>query len=396
MRLLSLMTMIDSIGRIYLDYAASTPVRDEVREAMLPYLGAKFGNPSSIHSFGRELRRTIDECRDRIKFALNCSYREIIFLSGATEGDNWAIKNLADANKSKGHHFIISAFEHHAVMESAEYLEKKGYECTRVKPGSDGVVRIEDFESAIRKDTTFISLMAVNNELGTVQPVRDVAILAKERGLMMHTDCAQAISTQPVNLEEIPVDILTVTAHKIYGPIGCGFNFIRKGTGIDPLIHGGSHEFHLRAGTENVAGIVGLARAVELAVKEREERVLAYKELGKYMFDLFNKNALNVTLVGSLEKRAPHIYNIRVHGVPSENLLIGFDEAGIAVSTGSACASGSAEPSHVMKALGFDFQKAMECIRVSFGIHTKKEHVDKFVRVLKEIISINGEHHESD
>ena len=381
--------MVDIHDRIFLDYASSTPIRDDVREAMLPFIGQKFGNPSSIHSFGRELRQTINECRDVIKTALNCSYREIIFLSGATEGDNWAIKNLARSYETKGRHFIISAFEHHAVMESAEYLEKKGYECTRIKPAPDGVIRVDDITAAIRPDTSFISIMAVNNEIGTVQPVRDVAMLAKERGIMMHTDCAQAISTQPIDLEKLPVDILTATAHKIYGPIGSGFNFIRKGTVIEPLIHGGSHEFGLRAGTENVAGIVGLATAVRLAVEERDAKVRYYTELGRYVLDLLKKEMPNVSLVGSPEKRAPHIYNLRVPGASSENLIIGFDEAGIAISMGSACASGSSEPSHVMKALGFDFRKAMECIRISFGLYTKHEHIDKFVKTLKEIIASN-------
>lgn len=372
-------------GAIFLDYAASTPIREEVRDAMLPYLSAKFGNPSSIHFFGRELRKTIDESRDRIKNALNCSYREIVFLSGATEGDNWALKNLARANKDKGRHFIISAFEHHAVIESAEFLEREGYECTRVKPAADGVVRVDDIAASIRPDTTFISLMAVNNEIGTVQPVKEVARLAKEKGLMMHTDCAQAISTQPIDLQEWQVDILTATAHKIYGPIGTGFNFVRKGTSIEPYIHGGSHEFGMRAGTENVAGIVGLSKAVELVVAEREEKVNRYKTLGIYLMDLLKQKMPEVILVGNMEKKAPHIYNLRVPGALAENLLIGFDQAGIAISTGSACASGSSEPSHVMKAIDYDFAKARECIRISFGIYTEKAHLDRFAEVLKDI-----------
>lgn len=385
--------MRTSDGRIYLDYAASTPVREEVRDAMSPWLNENFGNPSSIHSFGRNLRVNIDKCRDQIKKVLNCSYREIIFLSGATEGDNWAIKNLAKTYKKKGKHFIISAFEHHAVIESAEYLVENGYECSIVKPTSDGIVRLEDIESAIRPDTTFISLMMVNNELGTVQPVAEVAKMAKDKGLMIHTDCAQALSTQKIDLDEIPVDILTATAHKIYGPIGSGFNFVRRDTEIESLIHGGSHEFGKRAGTENVAGIAGLAKAVELVGLERESVVEKYSEFGRYMLDKLANETDGVRLIGNQDKKAPHIYCLHVPGIQAENLLIGFDMANIALATGSACASGSAEPSHVMKAIGFGLPEAFETIRVSFGLFTSRDDIDKFIEVLKEIIKSGGENY---
>ncbi len=383
--------MQTSDGRTYLDYAASTPVREEVLDAMLPWLSENFGNPSSIHSFGRNLRVKIDQCRDQIKKVLNCSYREIIFLSGATEGDNWAIKNLAETYKNKGIHFIISAIEHHAVIESAEFLVEKGFECSIVNPAPDGVVRVEDIEAAIRPDTTFISLMLVNNELGTVQPVAEVAKLAKEKGIMMHTDCAQALSSQKIDLDEIPVDILTATGHKIYGPVGTGFNFIRRDTEIESLIHGGSHEFGFRAGTENVAGIAALAKAVELVGLERDSMVEKYSELGQYMLDRLANETREVHLVGNIDKKVPHIYCLHVPGIQSENLLIGFDMANIALATGSACASGSAEPSHVMKAIGYGMPEAFETIRVSFGIYTSRDDIDKFVEVLKEIIKSGGE-----
>lgn len=383
--------MRTSDDRIYLDYAASTPLREEVRAVMVPWMTENFGNPSSIHSFGKNLRNQIDKCRDQIKSVLNCSYREIIFLSGATEGDNWAIKNLARGNSHKGKHFIISAIEHHAIIESSEFLEREGYECTRVKPGKDGVVRVEDIESAIRPDTTFISLMWVNNELGTIQPVSEVASLAKSRNLMMHTDCAQALSTQKIDLAAVPVDILTSTAHKIYGPVGTGFNFVRRDTVLEPFMHGGSHEFGRRAGTENVAGISGLATAVQIVGNERESTVSRYTELGKYMMELLGREAPDVYLVGNPEKKAPHIYCLRVPGIKAESLLIGFDEARIAVATGSACASGSAEPSHVMKAIGYGSPEAFETIRVSFGFATEKSHIDRFVQILKQIIESGGE-----
>ncbi len=383
--------MQESDTRTYLDYAASTPLRDEVRDAMLPYLSEHFGNPSSIHSFGRDLRVRIDQCRDQIKKVLNCSYREIVFLSGATEGDNWAIKNLARTYRKKGRHFIISAIEHHAVIESAEFMVKEGFECSIVNPASDGVVRIEDIEAAIRHDTTFISLMFVNNELGTVQPVTQVAKLAKDKGLMMHTDCAQALSTRKIDLDKIPVDILTATGHKIYGPVGSGFNFIRRDTEIESLIHGGTHEFGFRAGTENVAGIVGLAKAVDLVGLEREDMVEKYNRLGRYMLGKLADETPDVQLVGNQDKKAPHIYCLRVPGIPSENLLIGFDMANIALATGSACASGSAEPSHVMKAIGYGLPEAFETIRVSFGIYSSKNDIDAFIEVLKRIIKSGGE-----
>jgi cysteine desulfurase len=383
--------MRTSDDRIYLDYAASTPLRDEVRAVMGPWMAENFGNPSSIHSFGIKIRNQIDKCRDQIKSVLNCSYREIIFLSGATEGDNWAIKNLARANARKGKHFIISAIEHHAIIESSDFLEREGFVCTRVKPSKDGVIRVEDIEYAIRPDTTFISLMWVNNELGTIQPVAEVARLAKSRGLMMHTDCAQAISTQKINLADVPVDILTSTAHKIYGPVGSGFNFVRRDTILEPFMHGGSHEFGRRAGTENVVGITGLAMAVQIAGNERDIIVKRYTELGKYMMELLSREVSDVYLVGNPEKKAPHIYCLRVPGIKAENLLIGFDEAGIAVATGSACASGSAEPSHVMKSIGYGSPEAFETIRVSFGFATDKSHIYRFVQVLKQIIKSNGE-----
>ena len=378
--------MNDKKERIFLDYASSTPLRDEVREVMLPYLGEKFGNPSSNHFFGRELKLAINEARDRIADAMNCSHREIIFVSGATEGDNWALNGLAGIGKGKGRHFIISAIEHHAVMETAAYLEKEGFECTRINPKSDGVIQMEDVKAAIRPDTTFISLMTVNNELGTLQPVRDVAILAREHGLMVHTDCAQGLSTQFIDLQDLPVDILTATAHKIYGPIGSGFNFIRKGLKIEPFIRGGAHEYGLRAGTENVAGIIGLAKAVELTVNERKKRIRQYNELGIYLLDSLHREISGVELVGDREKRAPHIYYLRVPGIEAEDIIMGFDEARIAVSTGSACTSGCSAPSHVLIALGFDSTNAYGYIRISFGIYTLREHIDIFIDALKKII----------
>jgi cysteine desulfurase len=379
-------------GRIYLDYAASTPVRQEVRDAMYMWHDEYFGNPSSIHSFGQKLRNQIDRCRDQIKQVLNCSYREIVFLSGATEGDNWALKGLADSCQDKGRHFIISGIEHHAVIESAHYLEECGYTCTKVIPGADGVIRVEDVEAAIIPQTAFISMMMVNNELGTVQPVKEVAKLAKSRGIMFHTDCAQALSTRKIDLQKVPIDILTSTAHKIYGPVGSGFNFIRKDTKIHSMIHGGSHEFGLRAGTENVAGITGLATAVELAGKEIDESVKRYTEFGRYMFEQLSEKAPHVKPVGNQQKKAPHIYCLHVPGVKAENMLLGFNKAGIAIATGSACASGSAEPSHVMKAIGFGYPEAFETIRVSFGIYTKKEHIDRFIETLCSIIESGGDY----
>ena len=371
---------------IYLDYAASTPVRDEVRAAMLPWIDGNFGNPSSIHSHGRKLKSKLDECRDKIALALNCSASEIIFLSGATEGDNWAIKNLAFANMNKGRHFIISAIEHHAVIESAEFLVKHGFECTVVNPSEDGIIQVADIEKAIRKDTTFISLMLVNNELGTVQPVEIIARLAKSRDVLIHTDCAQAITSQDIDLKKIPVDILTTTAHKFYGPIGSGFNFVRRDTNIQPLIHGGSHEFGLRAGTENVAGIVGMTKAFELALSEKDEMVLKYSEMGSWLLESIKRKIPSIELVGNAEKKAPHIFCLRIPGMNAGSCLTQLDDAGIAIATGSACASTSAKPGHVMRAIGYNAPEAFETFRVSFGIYTSKDELEKFVTVLKEII----------
>ncbi|MFH1515207.1 MAG: cysteine desulfurase family protein [bacterium] len=377
--------MQTNLDNIYLDYAASTPVREEVLEAMLPWLNENFGNPSSIHSHGRKLRTKLDECRDKISNALNCSADEIIFHSGATEGDNWALKSLAKTNQNKGRHFIISGIEHHAVVESAEYLKKNGYEYTLVNPSSDGVVSTEDIQAAIRQDTTFISLMMVNNELGTVQPVEKVARLAKSRDILTHTDCAQAFTTQDIDLQTMPVDILTTTAHKFYGPIGSGFNFVRRDTRIEPLIHGGSHEFGFRAGTENVAGIVGMAKALELAVNERDKMVLKYFEMGNWMLESLKREIPSIQLVGDADKKAPHIYCLRIPGVNAGNLHNQFDAVGISIATQSACASASAEPGHVMRAIGYKAPEAFETFRISFGIYTSKAELEKFISVLKEI-----------
>jgi len=373
---------------IYLDHAATTPVRPGVLEAMLPYFSQTYGNASSIHGFGREARKALENAREVVAGCIGAAPKEIYFTSGGTESDNLAIKGVALANRdrNKGQHLITSSTEHHAVLSSFKYLEEQGFEATYLPVDRFGIVELAALEEAIRPDTALVSVMLANNETGTIQPVRQIAEVAKRTGVPVHTDAVQAVGKLPVNVDELGVDLLSISAHKIYGPKGIGALYVRRGTRIIPLQHGGHHERNRRAGTENVAGIVGLARAMELAQEELPRAARRLAALRNRLERRIRETIECTYLNGHPEKRLPNILNVGVEFVEGESLLLSLDMRGIAVSTGSACTSGTLEPSHVLRAMGVDAALAQGSLRFSFGRQNTDEEVDVVVSALAEIV----------
>lgn len=364
--------------RIYLDHAATTPVRREVLDAMLPFLGAY--NPSSLHAEGRAARAAVDDARDAVARAIGASRKEVVFTGGGSEADSLALAGAARAARDGRKHVVISAIEHHAVIHTARALADEGFDITAVSVDENGVVDPAAFAAALRDDTIVASVMYANNELGTVQPVRELAALAHERGALFHTDAVQAATFVPIDVAELGVDMLTLSAHKYYGPKGVGALYVRAGTPVVPIVHGGSQEFSLRAGTENVAGIVGFARALELTVTEapaESRRVAALRE--RLESAVSAADGVRVNGIGA--PRLPHISNFSFLGVESEQLLLRLDLEGIAVSSGSACASGTLEPSHVVAALGLPDEWMRAVIRFSLGRASSEEQVDRAAQV---------------
>jgi cysteine desulfurase len=369
--------------RIYLDHAATTAVRPEVIEAMLPYFAQTAYNASSVHAEGRAARAALDDARERVARCLGAKSKEIVFTGGGSEADNLALAGVARAQRSRGRHIVSTVIEHHAVLHSLEALRDEGFEITLLAVEADGCVSPEAFASALHADTVLASVMYVNNELGTVQPIRQLARLAHDRGVLFHTDAVQAAAYLPIDVAVLDVDLLSLAAHKFYGPKGTGVLYVRDGTPIQPILHGGSQEFAKRAGTENVAGIAGLATALELALDERTEaagRVAALR-------DRFEAEVLrripDVRINGGGAMRAPHISNLSFLGVQSEQLLMRLDIDGIAVSAGSACASGAVEPSHVIAALGLTDEWTSGVIRFSLGRTSTQGGIDRTVEVLE-------------
>jgi cysteine desulfurase len=369
--------------RIYLDHAATTAVRPEVIEAMLPYFAQTAYNASSVHAEGRAARAALDDARERVARCLGAKSKEIVFTGGGSEADNLALAGVARAQRSRGRHIVSTVIEHHAVLHSLEALRDEGWEITLLAVEADGCVSPEAFASALHGDTVLASVMYVNNELGTVQPIRQLARLAHDRGVLFHTDAVQAAAYLPIDVAVLDVDLLSLAAHKFYGPKGTGVLYVRDGTPIQPILHGGSQEFAKRAGTENVAGIAGLATALELALDERTEaagRVAALR-------DRFEAEVLrripDVRINGGGAMRAPHISNLSFLGVQSEQLLMRLDIDGIAVSAGSACASGAVEPSHVIAALGLTDEWTSGVIRFSLGRTSTQDGIDRTVEVLE-------------
>ncbi len=372
---------------IYFDHAATTPLKKEVLDEMMPYLTEQYGNPSTIYKLGREAKKAIELARERVAKALNADIQEIYFTSGGTESDNWALKGVAFANKDKGKHIITTTIEHHAVLHPLKYLEGLGFEVTYVPVEPNGIVDPQKIKEAIRDDTILISVMLANNEIGTIQPVKEIAKIAKEKGIIVHTDAVQAVGQIPVDVKDLGVDLLSLSAHKFYGPKGVGALYIRKGTKIHPFSHGGAQERNRRAGTENVAGIVGLGKAIELATQSLSEYAAKLQKLRDKLIDGVLSKIDYVRLNGDRNQRLPNNANFSFEFIEGESLLLMLDMKGIAASSGSACTSGSLDPSHVLLAIGLEHEVAHGALRITLGEDNTEEDIDYLLEVLPEIIS---------
>ncbi len=369
--------------KIYLDYAATTPVDPEVLEAMKPYFSQKFGNASSLHEWGREASKALEDSREKIAELIKVEPGEICFTSGGTESNNIAIKGVAFANKEKGKHIITSSIEHHAVLNVCKWLESQGFEVTYLPVDKDGLVDPTDLEKAIRDDTILVSIMHANNEIGTIQDLRELSRITHEKGVYFHTDAVQSFGKIPINLEF--VDLMSVSGHKIYGPKGAGFLYVREGVKITPLFHGGGHERGLRSSTENIPGIVGLAKAAEISFEKMEEESKREEKLR----DELIKKVLEIPdswLNGHAEKRLPNNANFGFDFIEGEALVMLLDEKGVAASTGSACSSHELKPSHVLTAVGLPPEKAHGSLRITIGRHTKQEDIEYTERAIKESV----------
>lgn len=368
-----------------MDNAATTPVSPAVLEKMLPYFSECYGNANSIHSTGLDARKALNAARKKVAAALNCNPEEVYFTSGGSESDNWALKGVAFANRKKGNHIITSAIEHHAILHTCEWLEEQGFEITYVPVDADGLVNPADVEAAITDKTILISIMAANNEIGTIEPIEEIAKIAHAHHVLFHTDAVQAIGAIPVDVRAIGCDLLSLSGHKFHGPKGVGALYIKQGTRIDNLIHGGAQERGRRASTENVAGIVGMAEAIELATANIPEKAARISALRDQLID--GLTALpHVRLNGHRTKRLPGNVNVSVRFIEGESLLLRLDLAGVAASSGSACTSGSLDPSHVLLAIGLPHEIAHGSLRLSLSDTTTQEEVDYVLSVLPGII----------
>lgn len=372
--------------KIYFDNAATTPVRKEVVEAMLPYFTENFGNPSSVYQIAQMNRKAVDEARETIAKALGAEANEIFFTSGGSEADNWAIKGIAQAHKAKGNHIITTKIEHHAVLHTCEFLEKNGFEVTYLDVDQYGMVRPEDVEKAIKDSTILISIMYANNEIGTINPIKEIGEIAKAHKIFFHTDAVQAVGQVRINVKEQNIDLLSLSGHKINGPKGMGALYIRRGVKIENLIHGGAQERGRRAGTENVPGIVGLAKAMELTYTDFEAKIEKMTKLRDKLIQGILSSIPYTKLNGHPTMRLANNSNIGVEYVEGESLLLLLDMNGIAGSSGSACTSGSLDPSHVLIAIGVPHEKAHGSIRFTLGTQSTEEEVDKVLEVMPAIV----------
>lgn len=373
--------------KVYLDYAATTPVDPEVLEAMLPYLRDQYGNPSSLYAKGQQAKKALEDSRDTLADYLGASPEEIVFTGCGSESNNWGLVGTAYAKEEKGRHIITTAFEHPSILESAKALAKRGFDVTYLSPGSDGIVDPDQVAEAITGQTVLVSVMYVNNEVGTVQPVSEIAAVCADRGVAFHTDAVQAIAKMDVNVDAIGCDMLSAAAHKLYAPKGVGAMYLRKGTRIAPLLHGGGQEGKRRAGTQNVAGITGFAKAIELAMSRSSQDQTRIAELSEYLIDGLHEKVGDVVINGDRARCLPNIINALVGGVEGESLLLHLDAAGIAVSTGSACSSGSLAPSHVLLAMDIPQEEAHSSLRLTIGRLTTREDLDYLLEVLPPIVS---------
>lgn len=376
--------------KVYLDNSATTAMAPEVIEAMLPYFAQEMGNAQSVHSFGQRAKAAIEKARREVAALINAAPAEIVFVSGGTEADNLAVRGMAEAHRDRGRHIITTRIEHPAVLATCESLEGDGFRVTYLPVSKAGLVSLEELRQAIVDDTILISIMLANNETGTVQPVEEIAGIVNEaraRGMNhihLHTDAVQAVGKIPVDVAQLGVDLLSMSAHKFHGPKGIGALYVRKGTRLAKLLYGGHHERDRRAGTENVAGIVGLGKAAELARTRFNERSSGMRELRDYLESRVTSMIPDVRINGDLDRRVPNISNMSFEGVDGESLLIAMDLKGIAVSTGSACASGSLEPSHVLQALGLTREQVRGSLRFSLGAYTTREELEYAVSALSE------------
>lgn len=374
------------MDRIYMDNAATTAVSPEVLQAMLPYFTDIYGNPSSIHSTGRDARRAVDAARKQVAAAIGAQPTEIYFTAGGSESDNWAIKGTAFAKRAKGNHIITSQIEHHAVLHTCAWLEKQGFEVTYLPVDEFGRVRVEDVEKAITDKTILISIMAANNEIGTLQPITEIGNLAKSRGILFHTDAVQAMGAIPIDVNAMNIDMLSMSGHKFHGPKGIGVLYVRKGVHPDIFMHGGAQERGQRAGTENLAGIVGIGKAIELATQNLEANAARMSRLRDKLIDGILAEIPEVRLNGHRTERLPNNVNVSIRYIEGEAMLLRLDLAGIAGSSGSACTSGSLDPSHVLLAIGLPHEIAHGSLRLSLGTDTTEEQVDEVLRVLPGIV----------
>jgi cysteine desulfurase len=367
---------------IYLDHNATTPVHPDVLAAMMPYFTDKFGNASSIHASGREAKAALEDARVRVSDILGCKSSEIYFTSGGTESDNFAIKGTAFANRVKGKHIITSPIEHHAVSRSCEFLEKEGFEVTYLTVDGEGLVDPEELRRAIRPDTSLVTIMHANNETGIIQDLKELVRAAHESDVYFHTDAVQSTGKIPYKISDLECDLLSISAHKLYGPKGVGVLYIRSGVKIQPWNQGGGHERGRRAGTENVAAIIGLTRALEIAYRDMDKETARLATLTTRFFNLVKERIPDIRLNGSFERRVPNTLNISFKAIEGESMILSLDMKGISVSSGSACTSGATEPSHVLIAMKVPPELAHGSLRFSFGRSNKEEDIDYVVDVL--------------
>ncbi len=373
---------------IYLDHAATTAMAPQVLEAMLPYMTEEYGNPSALYGPGSRGKKAINAAKRTLAGMLGAQMEEIYFTSGGTESDNWAIKGAASACAGKGKHIITTSVEHHAVLHTCEYLEKQGYQVTYLPVDGQGRVSVEALKQAIRPDTILISVMFANNEVGTLQPIAEIGKLAKERGILFHTDAVQAFGSLPIDVEKQGIDLLSASGHKLNGPKGTGFLYVRKGVRLTPLLHGGGQERGYRAGTENVPGIVGLAKACELKVQNRARETEQLTQLRDYLWEHLQQAIPDCKVNGARgAERLPGNVHVSFPGIEGETLLIMLDMKGICASSGSACTAGATEPSHVLRAMGLTAAEAKGSLRLTLGAENTMQEMDAVVAAVKEIVS---------
>ncbi len=371
---------------VYLDHSATTYVKKDVLNEMLPYFTENFGNPSSLYSIARCTKKAIDKSREQVAKAIGADADEIYFTGGGSEADNWALKGIAFANRHKGNHIITTTIEHPAILNTCKYLEKNGFEITYLKVDSEGFISLDELKNSIKDTTILVSIMFANNEIGTIQPIEEAAKIAKEKGVLFHTDAVQAIGHVDINVKEMNIDLLSLAAHKFYGPKGIGVLYIKKGVKIDNLVHGGGQERRKRAGTENIPGVVGLGKAIEMATTNISDKNKVISEKRDRLLKGILEAIPYTKVNGSLDKRLPNNVNVSFEFIEGEGLLLLLDLAGVCASTGSACSSGSLDPSHVLLAIGLPHEIAHGSLRLTLGDGTTDEEIDYVLDVLPKIV----------